>query len=124
MDFNELVKMNDRTAEFSPTDIENNKTMGILAYIGILVLVPIFGAPQSKFARFHASQGVTLAIIAIVLGVVEGIMAFIPVIGTIVGIILGIPCLAIFALAIIGIINAAQGKAVELPIVSKIKFIK
>ena len=31
--------------------------MAILAYFGILVLIPILAAKDSKFARFHANQG-------------------------------------------------------------------
>ena len=53
---NEFTNTEDKTAEFEPTDISDNKVYSILAYIGILVLVPILAAPKSKFARFHANQ--------------------------------------------------------------------
>ena len=62
MDMNNLTKMTDRTPEFDPLDIQNNKAMGILAYIGFLVLVPLLAAPQSKFARYNSSQGLVLCI--------------------------------------------------------------
>ena len=52
----------DTTAEFDQQDINNNKVMAILAYFGILVLVPILGAKESKFARFHANQGLVLCV--------------------------------------------------------------
>ena len=61
-DINDLKNMKDHTNEFDPTDIQNNKAMGILSYIGLLVLIPIFAAKDSKFARFHANQGLVLVI--------------------------------------------------------------
>ena len=68
-DVNETIKnlnnTNDFTEEFEQEDIQNNKTMAILAYIGILVLIPIFAAKESKFARFHANQGLVLLIIMV-----------------------------------------------------------
>ena len=46
----------DTTAEFDAQDITSNKAMAILAYFGPLVLIPIFAAKQSKFARYHSNQ--------------------------------------------------------------------
>ena len=51
---NKPVENNAQT-EVTPEDVQNNKVFAILAYIGILVLVPIFAAKESKFARFHAN---------------------------------------------------------------------
>ena len=47
----------DSTYEFDQKDIEQNKVMALLSYLGILVLVPLLGAKGSKYARFHTSQG-------------------------------------------------------------------
>ena len=84
-DINDLKNMKDHTNEFDPTDIQNNKTMGILSYIGLLVLVPIFAAKNSKFARFHANQGLVLviaqAIVTTVLSILAAILAHIPFVG-------------------------------------------
>lgn len=55
--FQNLNNTSDMTSQFDPRDIQNNKVMAILAYFGILVLIPIFAAKESKFARFHANQG-------------------------------------------------------------------
>ena len=57
MDSKNLFSVVDRTAEFESQDIQDNKVMNILAYIGILVLVPIFAAKNSKVARFSSNQG-------------------------------------------------------------------
>ena len=53
--------------EMDPADVNANKVMGVLAYLGILVLIPIFAAKGSKFARSHANQGLILLILEIVI---------------------------------------------------------
>jgi len=44
--------------EYAPTQEE--KTMGLLAYIGPLFLIPLLGKKDSQFAQFHAKQGLVL----------------------------------------------------------------
>lgn len=122
--FNEFMNTPDTTEEFDPADIEQNKVMGILAYLSWLVLIPIFAAKDSKFARFHANQGLVLAIAEIVIGIVIGILSGIPFIGwifSIIGSLFGLCCLIMLC---IGIYNAANGKAKELPIVGKFRLLK
>lgn len=125
----DVLNTKDSTSSFDKSDIEDNKIMGILAYIFFLFLVPLFAAPNSKFAKFHANQGCVLFILEVLFTVVTTVLGFaigwIPVVGAIVcwavGVVLGVSCLA---LMILGIINAATGKAKELPIIGKIKLIK
>ncbi len=99
-----------------PADAEQNKVMGILAYLGILVLVPLLTAKQSRFAMFHANQGLILFILWIAMWVVW----MLPIIGWI----------AIFGnlfallLMVVGIINAAGGKMKPLPVVGGFTLIK
>lgn len=45
------------TTSASSTSDQNDKIFGVLAYIGILWLVPLLAAPKSKFAKYHANQG-------------------------------------------------------------------
>ena len=115
--FNEFNNTADTTNEYDPADIANNKVMAVLAYFGILVLIPIFAAKESKFARFHANQGLVLWLAEIASSVV-GIVPFIG------GILSGICSIFLLVVAIIGIVNAATGKAKELPIIGKISLIK
>lgn len=119
----------DYTAEYDQADVTNNKAMGILAYIGILVLVPILAAPNSKFARFHANQGLVLLISEIIVNVALQILkvvmyAIATPLGTIFSVITWLVSIFIMVIAIIGIVNAAQGKAKELPIIGKVKILK
>jgi len=119
----------DTTAEFDKADIEQNKVMGILAYLSWLVLIPIFAAKGSKFARFHANQGLVLAITEIVWWVVTSILSTVLyaiswTLGSLLGTLLGLVNLVFFVFVILGIINAANGKAKELPIIGKFKILK
>ena len=83
--FNELNNTTDITVEFDAQDIEQNKVFAILAYISWLVLVPMFASKESKFAKFHANQGLVLAIAEIICWVVLGILRKLPLIGWIFG---------------------------------------
>ena len=127
-DINDLKNMKDHTSEFDPTDIQNNKTMGILSYIGLLVLIPIFAAKDSKFARFHANQGLVLviaqAIITTVLSITAVILGLIPYIGWFLALIIRLLIPVVYIPSIIGIINAAKGQAKELPIIGGIRILK
>lgn len=121
---NELNNTADTTADYDPADIQQNKAMGILAYISWLVLIPLFAAKGSKFARFHANQGLVLAIAEIICWVVLGILGSIPYIGWIFSIADGLFSAVCVVFAVLGIVNAAKGKAKELPIVGKFKILK
>ena len=109
----------DSTAEFDQADINSNKVMAIIAYFGILVLIPLFAAKDSKFARFHTNQGLVLFIAAIIVAILGSILSKIHL-----GFISTILDIIVFVFALIGIINAAQGKAKELPFIGKYKIIK
>lgn len=120
----ELNNTKDTTAEYDAADIEANKIMGVFAYLSWLVLIPLIGAKDSKFARFHCNQGLVLAITEIVVAVCLGVLKKLPLLGwifAIAGDILGIVCLL---MAIVGILNALNGKAKELPIIGSMKFLK
>ena len=117
--------MKDRTQEFDAQDAQNNKTMGILAYIFILVLVPIFSAKDSKWARFHANQGLVLFIIEVASSIIfTSLLSRIPAIGWLFGLIGWLIYVGCVVLSVIGIVNAAKGKAVEFPVVGSIKILK
>lgn len=132
----------DHTGSFDPVDIQTNKAMAILSYIGIFVLIPIFGAKESNFARFHANQGLVNFLGSIIFGFVNAIIQFIwriaaswswnitplyavnTAVLTVINIVLSIVSVVFLAFAIYGIVNAATGRARELPIIGKIKLLK
>ena len=110
-----LNNTKDTTDQFDKDDIEKNKAMGLLAYI--LFFIPLLAAKDSPFARYHANQGLVLFLC----GLISSVVWIIPILGWIIAPILSI---VITVLAVIGIINALNGKAKELPIIGKFKILK
>jgi uncharacterized membrane protein len=112
-------------AELTPTpdakDVADNKVFAILAFFGILFLIPLFAAKESPFARFHANQGLILFLVEIALYVVYFILLSI---STALGLIFSLLFLVVTVLAILGIINAAKGELKELPLIGKFTLIK
>ena len=117
---NNMMNTNDTTSQFDPQDINDNKGMSVLAYIGFLFLIPLLACPNSKYARYH-----TLFLLELAIGVVTGIFGIIPIAGLIIGGLLSaVGGIFTLVLMIMGIINAAQGQAKELPLIGKITLLK
>lgn len=94
-----------------PNSQHTNTGMAILAYLGILVLIPLLTeAKNDPFVKFHIKQGL-LVLIGLVL---SSIIVVVPVLGWAIGSVIWI---ASIILMIIGIMNAASGKQEELPLV-------
>lgn len=104
-----------------PKDAQDNKIMGILAYLGILVLVPILAAKESPFARFHANQGLLLLIAYIAFYIVFFILIFA---SPMIGVIFSILSIGFIVFIVIGIINVTKGEMKELPIIGKYRILK
>ncbi len=109
-------------------DAEKNKGFAVLAYLSWLLLIPLFCAKDSHFARFHVGQGITLAIfwacwwvIEIIVGAATG---WIPFVGAVIGALVALPNIFFIVFAIIGIINAVNGEEKPLPLFGKITIIK
>ncbi|MCL2632998.1 MAG: zinc-ribbon domain-containing protein [Oscillospiraceae bacterium] len=117
---NEFMDTPDSTSEFDRYDIEDNKIMAILSYIWILFLIPLLVAPQSRFARYHANQGLILFIFSCIGSVASMVFASFAYIGTVVSIAIGLFTLV---LMVAGIVNAYNGKAKELPLIGKFKIL-
>ena len=100
-----------------------NKVMGVLSYISVLVLIPILIGQKDGFVRHHANQGLNLCIIGIACRIVMSIVGWIPIIGWLVGIVVWAISVGVFILAVLGIIYALQGKTKSLPIVGNIKLL-
>ena len=95
----------------------------------ILFLIPMFVYKESPYTKFHVNQGIVLCILdvagGIVLGIVSAVLGWIPFVGWIIS---GLLSLAfgvfVLVLMILGIVNAATGKAEPLPIIGKIVIYK
>ncbi len=107
----------DTTAQFDGADVEKNKVLCLFAYLGILFLIPLLACPDSKFARYHANQGIVLFLFDLIVSAV----AVIPVLGWIAAAVGGVMS-TVFT--VIGIVNAVSGRAKELPLVGKYRVLK
>ena len=84
-------------------DVEENKVMAALSYIWILSVLFLLLKKESPFVQFHAKQGVVIFAASVIAG-------FIPIIGWLLNI-------ALLVVAIMGIVNAYQGKSTKLPFI-------
>lgn len=102
--------------EAEQMDIDKNKTMAVIAYI--LFFIPLLTAKDSRFAMYHANQGLVLFLALLAINIVGTIIPFI-------GWVLIIPLgnLAVIALAIIGILHAVKGVCKPLPLIGGIRII-
>jgi uncharacterized membrane protein len=105
-------------------DIEQNKVFAVLAYLGILFLVPLLAAPNSRYARYHTNQGIVLFIATVVLTGAFYVLAHIPVLGRVLGLGGTVTWIVAFVFMILGIINAAGGKRQPLPVLGGIQLLK
>jgi uncharacterized membrane protein len=125
-------------------DVQANKAFGILAYVFVLCFVSVFAAPkESHYARFHANQGLVLFIFEIggiiVFNIVAAIAVGVGGLGgaailyaysamgaafVIIGILSWIYGIAMFVLAIIGVVNAVRGEDKPLPVIGGIRILK
>ena len=88
---------------------QGNKALAAISYLSVLFAIPYFLAPNDKFVRFHAKQGMKLFLFGIVADVL--------------GALIGLGWLAtLFRLYLIykGMSNALSGKKEELPVIGNI----
>lgn len=115
---------------FQQEDVRQNKVMGVLSYLGILVFVPlIVGNKQSPYVRFHTNQGLVLFIASIIVDLLDGrwFWGFHSIInfgGSWFSWIFDICSLALFVYMIVGIVYACKGEKKELPLIGQIKILK
>lgn len=107
--------------EEKKSSTENDKLMGILAYVGILVIVPLFAGGNSKFVKYHANQGLVnvLFFAAIFFGLMI-INIAVPMLALLTWALYFVPTV----FAIMGIMNVINNEMKPLPLIGGIKLIK
>lgn len=98
--------------EIKDKDIEENKIIAAIGYIGVLCLIPLLAKRESKFAQFHGKQGLVLFIAWIVIWVI----GIIPFLGWLIAF---LGSLVLLVLSIMGIVQALSGKYWKLPFLAK-----
>jgi len=110
-------------------DIQQNKNIAWLSYMGILFLIPMLARKYSDFCQYHVKQGATLFCLYLVYTIANRI--FLAIVGAILpgsvyslfSFLFSLIGLAFFVVAILGIVNAAGGRKKPLPIVGEIDLI-
>lgn len=93
---------------------DNSLLMGILAYLGILVIIPYLMAKDNPFVKYHVKQGIVLTglwLIVYVLGVTIIPYSLYQIFSLI--------NLGVLALAIFGIVHVVQKKEAPLPLIGQ-----
>ncbi len=91
---------------FTDKDIEDNRVIAAISYAWILCLVPLLAKRKSKFAQFHAKQGLVLFI-----GELVGSLLFwFPFFGQVL-------MLVFVVISILGIVKALNGEWWKIPYV-------
>ncbi|MGN1249951.1 MAG: zinc ribbon domain-containing protein [Candidatus Spyradocola sp.] len=125
-----MLDMPDTTSYYSKSDIARNRLMAALSYLSVLVLIPVFAAKDSPYARFHAAQGVNLLILSVLWAIVAAIIGAIfgaigvGVLSVLWGIVFWVITIALALLMVIGILGALQGRARELPLIGGFRILK
>lgn len=103
---------NSTAGQTTVTAPERNTLMAVLAYLSILVIIPLLVVKNDAFVTFHVKQGLVLAIIGLIvsaLGMSMMIWILFPIISII--------NLGLLILSIMGIVNVVQGQEKKLPLV-------
>jgi len=87
-------------------DAEVNKNITVLSYVWILCLVPLLGKRDSKFAQFHAKQGLVLFILEII----ASLLIWFPLFGQLF-------MLLLIVVSVMGIIKTLNGEWWEIPFI-------
>lgn len=98
-------------------DIEENKLLAAISYIGIISVIVYFAKKDSAFAQFHAKQGMALFGIWVILFMAGFVIGLIPWIGWLIGLAIFFINMGVFITALIGLIQAVSGKYWKLPVI-------
>lgn len=115
---------------FDASEVKRNKGMGVLSYLGILLLIPLLaGDKRSSYVRHHINQGLVLFIVSSIIDFLDGkwlwnFYSWFDFGKSVLSWCLEIADFACFILLIMGIVSACKGTRKELPIIGKIKILK
>lgn len=94
--------------QFDKKDIEDNRVIACLSYIGILFLIPLLAKRDSKYCQEHAKQGLVLFIVMLV----GSLIFWFPIIGWLL-------CLAWIIIDAMALLKCFAGEFWEAPVFGK-----
>lgn len=93
--------------------------MAMISYLGILWIVPLLTeSKKDPFVKYHIKQGIILTIAGVVVWIIAMLIPYIAFFLAM--IIIPLLDLALFVLVVVGIVNAAGGKQVPLPLIGSL----
>ena len=106
-----MIMENSQPNNAQPTNSgSQNTAMGILAYLGPLVVISYLVAKNDLSVKFHIKQGLVLLVIEVVVWLLGMIVWPLWMLFSLIN-------LVVLVLIIIGIVNVVQGKQKNLPLV-------
>lgn len=127
--FNDIPYGGGSVDRFDVSEVKRNKAMGVLSYLGILLLIPLLaGDKSSPYVRHHINQGLVLFIVSSIIDFLEGkwlwnFYSWFELGKSALSSVFEIADFACFILLIMGIVSACKGTRHELPIIGKIKIL-
>ena len=123
-----------RTRMFNAEDIEVNKGYAVAASLGLTFFVPLAAAPDSKFGKYWANQGLLLDIVMVAAGLVSligggilSLLGLIPYIGILFRILRIVLFVILGLLLVLLIVRncylSSKGIARDLPVIGYIRII-
>jgi uncharacterized membrane protein len=94
--------------------VENDTLMGVLCYLGPLVIIPYMTSLDNPFVKFHVKQGIVLFGLEVVLYIAGTMFLFSGLYPIVMLLNLGT-----LVLAIMGIVNVVGKKEVALPLIGQ-----
>ena len=120
-------------------DVQQNKGIAWLSYINLLFLIPLFVRKTSEYCKFHVKEGANVCACELAYVIATRILLLIIDLPTrtyyygfytpsyiyyVFNTIFSLGFIFFTVMSIIGIVNAATGKTVEIPLLGQIPFIK
>jgi uncharacterized membrane protein len=108
--------------------IKSDKIMFILSYLGLLALVPLLLAKEDEDIKWHARQGLTLAVATLLIFLsfwfLITTIAHLPIVGWIIGVIIGLLQfligIGVIIISLFAIMKALHGERWRIPIIADI----
>ena len=125
----------DYTERFDYDDIKSCRFECACACTGFMFFIPLASVPDSKYGRYIANQGFIILLLefaamiaGFLVGLILNLLALIPFVGivfTVIKISVGVLLWALVLFCIIySMVNMFKGRARDLPIIGRMRFIK
>lgn len=118
------------TFMYEEEDIKKNKFFAVISYLPLLFLIPLIFRKESKFARFHANQGLSLFVTELIVSaiylILKWVFTFFALTGLFIALnfVMAVVFIVILSLILVGVMNANGNLAKSLPFIGGIEILK